>query len=366
MSTAIQKNNSIPFEPDWAVHPGEILEEHLEARGLTQAEFARRTGIHTKVISTIISGGNPVTPATALAFENVLGMKAVVWTNLQAQWDLFEERKKRAPSADRARSFVDRFPVKALLDAKILPRTTDSNVLVKALLEFFGVASIEAYDVTVSRLAVSHREAKGAMATQDFVFTWLKMGEREARQMNLPDFDPAKFLEAVKTARKMTKRHLKDFWPAMVSDCRDAGAAVLLQEPFTGMKVYGSTYWLETGNAVLQLSLRHKTNDHFWFTFFHECGHIVRHPKRNFIDGGDGEQSEKHENEANAFAEEILYGPGGSMNVRRHCLPTAVGVKRFADEHNLHPGVVVGTLQHYRDIQFSQLNDLKEKLALLK
>lgn len=356
----------IPFEPNWAVHPGEILEEHLDARGLSQAEFARRTGITTKTVSTIISGDNPVSPATALAFESVLGMKAVVWTNLQAQWDLFEERKRRTPSVEKAKTLLNRFPVSTLVRENYLPRTSDVLAQLRALLDLLGVASIEAYDVTVARLAVNHRECKGADAFRDYVFTWLKLGERTAREMNLPPFDSGKFEEAVKTARAMTRKSPSEFWHVIAGDCRDAGVALLLQEPFTGMKVYGSTYWLESGNAVIQLSLRHKSNDQFWFTLFHECGHVVLHPKRNFIDGGDGSQSECFESEANAYAEETLYGPSGVQALRAECPMTAQAVQRFADKIGIHPGIVVGTLQHYRDLPFSQLNGLKVKYTLAK
>jgi HTH-type transcriptional regulator/antitoxin HigA len=358
--------NRIPFEPNWAVHPGEILEEHLEARGLTQAEFARRTGLTTKIISTIISGSNPVTPATALAFENVLGMKAAVWTNLQSQWELFEERRRRAPSEAKAKSFLSRFPVSTLISDGVLPRTNDVNARLGALFDFFGVASIEAYDVTVARLAVNHREARGPNEAHDYVFTWLKLGERRARSMNLPRFDAVKFEKAVRAARTMTKKGPDAFWPAMTMYCREAGVALLLLEPFTGMTVYGSTYWIESGNAVIQLSLRRKSNDQFWFTFFHECGHVLLHPKRNFVDGGDGAQSETAEMEANAFAEQVIYGENGVKELREASPMTAEGVKRVADKLGIHPGIVVGTLQHYKDLHFSRLNDLKATFAFVK
>lgn len=80
------------WSPEWAVHPGDQLAEYLEARGLTQAAFARLAGMTPKLVSTIIKGSNPVTAATALKLERVLGLKAIVWLNLQAQYDLFQAR----------------------------------------------------------------------------------------------------------------------------------------------------------------------------------------------------------------------------------------------------------------------------------
>ncbi|MEO0809480.1 MAG: helix-turn-helix transcriptional regulator, partial [Pseudomonadota bacterium] len=50
------------WNPNWALHPGEHLEEHLEERNWSQAEFARFSGLSRKLVSEIINGKNPVTP----------------------------------------------------------------------------------------------------------------------------------------------------------------------------------------------------------------------------------------------------------------------------------------------------------------
>ncbi len=84
------------FTPDWAVHPGEILEEHLEAKGLAQAELARQTGLSRKLICDIIHGRNPVTAKTALRLEQVLDLSAETWLHLQNQWDLHQARQTEA------------------------------------------------------------------------------------------------------------------------------------------------------------------------------------------------------------------------------------------------------------------------------
>lgn len=84
------------WSPNWAVHPGQLLKEDLESRGMSQAEFARKTGLTEKLISTIIAGTNPVTAKTALRLERVLGTKAHMWLNVQARYDLFEAQKEEA------------------------------------------------------------------------------------------------------------------------------------------------------------------------------------------------------------------------------------------------------------------------------
>ncbi len=84
------------FSPDWAVHPGEILQEHLEAQGMTQAALARQAGLGRKLVCDIIHGRNPVTVRTAIRLEKVLPLRAETWLRLQNLWDLHQARKEEA------------------------------------------------------------------------------------------------------------------------------------------------------------------------------------------------------------------------------------------------------------------------------
>jgi HTH-type transcriptional regulator/antitoxin HigA len=90
------------WSPDWATHPGEHLAEQLEARGWSQAEFARRSGLSPKLVSTIISGRNPVSADTALKLEGVLDLQAHIWVGLQARFDLHQARRREAARAGDA------------------------------------------------------------------------------------------------------------------------------------------------------------------------------------------------------------------------------------------------------------------------
>lgn len=84
------------FSPDWAVHPGEILREHLQARGMSQSELARRTGLSKKLVCDIVHGRNPITAKTAVRFEKVFELSAETWLRLQNLWDLHMVRKAEA------------------------------------------------------------------------------------------------------------------------------------------------------------------------------------------------------------------------------------------------------------------------------
>ena len=92
------------YHPDYAVPPGSILKEYLEARGLSRAEFARRCGRSAKLISEIIAGKAPVTPETAREFEKVSGVDADIWLGIEKDYQLYRARKSEAKKTKQATS----------------------------------------------------------------------------------------------------------------------------------------------------------------------------------------------------------------------------------------------------------------------
>jgi len=193
------------WAPNWAVHPGAILEEHLQARGLSQADFARLAGLTPKLVSTIIKGTNPISAETAIRLERVLGLKAHIWTGIQAKWDLFQARAAAKPAPD-TKSWLAQFPIKELRDRGCLPDTKDTSAQLNALLSFFEIGTKGAYAAKVRTLAVHHRQAKTHEKSEHHVFTWLTLGERRARAMNLPAFDKGNFEKAVRKIRMLTMK----------------------------------------------------------------------------------------------------------------------------------------------------------------
>jgi HTH-type transcriptional regulator/antitoxin HigA len=348
------------WSPDWATHPGEHLEEHLEARGWSQAEFVRLSGLNKKLVSEIISQKNPVTPETAIVLERVLGMKAYIWTGLQAQWDLFQARRRKSKVAPDARAWMKRFPLGELRQSGALKNTDDEELTLDGLLGFLGIGEPSAYEARLHNVSVHHRQASGNVS-RDHVFCWLLLGERQAREMNLPPYSEAHFKNAVNEIRELTCLKPETYCPRMVELCRSAGVAVIFEPALPNTKLYGSARWLEEDRALIQMSLRMKKNDHFWWTFFHECAHLLLHRGKNFADDKPGE-GDRFEQEANAWAEEILVGRQLFERFRRTQPRSKEAVAVFARSINLHPGIVVGMLQHARVVEFRHMNDLKQTI----
>jgi Zn-dependent peptidase ImmA (M78 family) len=125
----------------------------------------------------------------------------------------------------------------------------------------------------------------------------------------------------------------------------------------------GIARWLSKDKALIQLSLRHKTNDHLWFSLFHEAGHILLHGKKAvFIDERGGDHAEL-EAEANLFASNLLIPAASYARFTSAKDFSGASVKRFAAQQGIAPGIVVGRLQHDGLIPYSMQNELKERLV---
>jgi HTH-type transcriptional regulator / antitoxin HigA len=348
------------WTPNWAVHPGAILQEHLEARGLSQAELARLAGLSAKLVSTIINERNPISAETAIRLERVLGLKAYIWTGIQAKWDLFRARRA-AMLISKPAEWLSQFPIKELRERGVVPDTKDTGALMEALLSFFEIGLPQTYAAKVGALAVHHRQSKAHESSNHHVFSWLMLGEWRARAMNLPPFDAGKFQEAIRQIRLLTTEQPSVFLPRMKQLCHNAGVALVLEPPISKTCLFGSARWFDVDRAIIQMSLRMATNDHFWWTFFHEAAHITLHRGRNFADDQNGE-GDGAEDQADRWAENVLVGRERFSRFKALRPRSKAQVLQFAADAELHPGIVVGMLQHARTIDFSNLNGLKEKI----
>lgn len=140
--------------------------------------------------------------------------------------------------------------------------------------------------------------------------------------------------------------------------CSEAGVALIFEKPIAKTCLFGSARWLDDDRAVIQMSLRMKTNDHFWWTFFHEAAHIVLHRGRTFVDdqGGEGDGTER---QADEWAADLLVGRERFEAFKATRPRSALEIRRFADEVGIHAGILVGMLQHEGIVPHSHLNGLK-------
>jgi antitoxin HigA-1 len=84
---------------DVTLHPGEVLLDELEARGIKKSEFASQLGMKPGHFSDLLYGRRHVSAATAIKLERLLGISAEYWMRVQVYHDLFIERNKENQAA---------------------------------------------------------------------------------------------------------------------------------------------------------------------------------------------------------------------------------------------------------------------------
>ena len=352
------------YEPDYAVPPGWLLKERLEAHGISQAEFARRCARSPKLISEIIAGKASLEPATALQFERVLGVHADIWVGTEAAYRLLQAREAelRTNRTATAISWAQGFPIDDLAKRGTIDRPSSPADAVPMLLSFFGVASVEAWHVKYRLPNVAYRHSPSFESDKKALTTWLRLGEFEAARQQLAGYNRARFIRSLKEIRGLTASPIGNDLKRAAELCNHAGVALVLIEPFRKTALSSAAWWLSPSAAIIELSARHKSDDHLWFNLFHEAAHLVLHSKKAvFVDGPDGEAADL-EAQANEWAADLLCAPEAwSQFVEAACFSER-SVQEFAAQQGIAPGIVVGRLQHQRRIPWNRLNGLKRRL----
>lgn len=352
----------IKYEPDYATRPGEVLESYLSARGMTKAELASRCGRPTKTISEIIHGKAAITAETALQLERVLGTPASLWQNLEANYRLrLAERGESGSLAGHA-AWAKKFPIKTMVERGCFGEPTSDADLVKKLMRFFGVGTVAGWDASFGAMQVAYRRSPAFKAAPESITTWIRLGEIEGGAMECAPFDKSRFKEVLLECRALTAKSFPDVQAKVIELCASAGVALVFVPELPKTHVSGIARWLHKDKALIQLSLRYKTADHLWFTFFHEAGHILLHGKKTIFIDENGSDMSDLEHEANRFASDLLIPAAAWSPFERARDFSGASVKRFAAKQGIAPGIVVGRLQHQQAIPFSFLNDLKERL----
>lgn len=360
MTTASQRYT---YTPDYAAPPGDLIQEYLEQLGISARELGRRCGRSGKLMAEIMAGKAPVEPETALRLERVLDVHASIWINLEAAYQLHQARETEAAELAACYQWASSFPLKELVERSHLERPVGKSDQVRELLKFFGVGSVKACEERVSELlAVDFRTSTTFKNDTLALASWLRIGERQAAQIVSNDYDRDAFLSALKEIRELTLIPINEALPVLVKKCAEAGVAFVLEKPLQKIRASGVSRWLSPRKALIQQSLRHKSDDHFWFTFFHECAHILLHSRKEiFIDmsKGPGSADPKQEAEANVWAADFLVRSAVMKAFVLSFTGDEDEVLEFAAEQRIAPGIVIGQLQHNQVLGYAALNHLK-------
>jgi hypothetical protein len=240
----------------------------------------------------------------------------------------------------------------------------------RALLRFFGVVGEAEWKTLWGNPVANYRKSETFASNPFAIAAWLRQGEIKAELIDCKPYDPDAFKQALKAIRVLTNEPPERFEPAVIKACAAAGVALVFIPELPKTHLYGATRWFG-GKGIIQLSLRGKTDDHLWFTFFHEAAHIILHGKKELFieakgEGYDKQDAEEKEKEASEYAQKLLISPEEYARFIETGVFTDAAILHFARHIGIAPGIVVGRLQHDAKIPFTWGNRLKKHFKFVE
>ncbi|PKP13646.1 MAG: XRE family transcriptional regulator [Bacteroidetes bacterium HGW-Bacteroidetes-3] len=349
------------YYPQTVSHPGTTLVEILEEKQMGAKEFAVRTGKPEKTISDVLNGKSGITPEMAILFEQVLKIPAHFWINRQRTYDEYLARVEYQKIIVEGIEWSKTFPYAKMASLGWVEKTINKETKVINLYEYFEVSNTKGYydfyhnqKLLVNfRISLKDNDNSGAIAA------WLRQGEIQAGAIDVSEFDKKKLNQILPELKIIMASQPNDFFSQIQDLCKYAGIKVVHTPCLPKAPIHGSTRWF--GDVpLIQLSGRYKRNDIFWFTFFHEIGHILLHGKK-YISIENIEchgENEIFEIEANDFSANLLLNKDQELEILSNRVLKEDDVVKYAEKFKTHPAIIIGRLQHLKLFPYGMGNHL--------
>lgn len=353
------KMNGLSLE--FIIHPGETLKEVLENNNMLQEELAERTGFSAKHISEVVNGKKGISPKLAKSLEYVFGIPATFWINLQGIYDkeIIEFEEKNNISKNEFEIVKKIKPIlQYAVSKKIVEKFSNEVEAVLLTRSICGVQDLSYVEKILSN-QVAYRTAIKQKVDQYILYVWQRVCELIAINNTIEnDYQ----VEILKENLNNIKLLMFEKDPnIMIEKLKEifakCGIIFELVKHFTGAPVQG---FIEKKNnkIILCMTIRQSYADIFWFTLFHEIGHILNGDiEYNKIDYYI--DNEEKENEADIFAKNYLIDNEEYEKFIDKNAFTEMNIKKFAKLQNVEPFIVVGRLQKDNLLQYNMFNNLK-------
>jgi HTH-type transcriptional regulator/antitoxin HigA len=289
------------------------------------------------------------------------------WIQREANYQEYLARLKDQKQLQESIEWLNTLPLTQMIKYNWVKQYKSKVEQLNEVLNFFGVASLSSWKAiwlsdeakASFRISLAYTNEKASIAA------WLRHGEIKSIEIPLPPYNEKIFKDKLIEIRDLTIKKGTDIKSEIKRLCAEAGVSVVFTPMIQKATISGSVRWV--GNKpLIQLSLRGKFNDRFWFTFFHEAGHIILHGKKDvFLEGTEEDILDaSKEKEADNFASNFLISRDRLGEFISNGDKSPSSIIRFAREIGIHSGIVVGQLQNANFIPIAYLNDLKVKLEI--
>ncbi|GEP02262.1 ImmA/IrrE family metallo-endopeptidase [Methylobacterium oxalidis] len=351
------------FQADWFSKPGDTLSALMARRALSAGMVAERMGCDTSLVHGLLAGTAAIDEDIAALLAASVGGSVSFWKARQSQFERMLETAATSAPRDEIKAWLKAIPLKNMADAGWIKKPADTHEATKTTLSFFDVVSPQEWYERYTSFgnSFSFRTSPAYESKLGAVAAWLRQGELQAAMVPCARWDADTFRSSLEAVRKLTRaKEPAYFLPRLQSICARAGVAVVIVRAPSGCRASGATRFISPDKAMIILSFRHLSDDHFWFTFFHEAGHLLLHgPEHTYVDGDESENTEK-ETEADAFSAGVLIPPERT-EAMADLRARSEEIMRFAVSLSIAPGIVVGQLQKMGMLDYKQFSWLKRR-----
>lgn len=348
----MKTNTTTPYK---ATHPGTLIADEIEARGLKQKDVAMELGVANTYLNEVIKGKRAITADFALLLEKSFGISAEYWMRFQTQYEIDQARLKvklieRTESIELWQLIKQFVPVSIFTKLGLLSSSLKENI--SLIWEIYEVNSISDLSLCVStnKDGRLYKKSEKLINDQINIFAWSKLAQWKAKSEIIGAFQPQRKEEIISELKTLffnnsdvigeTKRILNNY-----------GIKFFILEKFDHSPIDGYSFWSNENPAIV-ITLRKKQLDSFAFNVMHELGHVFEHLLPNHdesfldIECPDTELTDKEE-QAHSFARRSFIDDETWQEFFiRYCRfdfrSTESQIIRFASNLKIHPSIVLG------------------------
>ena len=353
---------------DLIIHPGETIADILKERGISQAELASRTGVTPAYISSVIAGKKNISASFSMKLEYALNVPKSFWLNLQAKYDAelleFNEEASITEEEKTVRKRLSEM-IKHLRDSNIIPPKESISQNIITLRKFFQVSNLCNLNDLIPNGAF--RISSKANIDPYILGAWLRLCQISAVSTMDTIFNPTLISSLISKLKDTMLSSDNTLQESLVSLMREYGIDFSVMPNFRGAPVNGYICQSSENRYQMVLTIRGAFADIFWFSLFHELGHIVNgdvSASSKFIDICS--DNTNRELAADEFAKNALIAPDAYKQFLETGDYSISSIMKFAETQRIMPYIVIGRLQKEEHIPYSWYNEYKDKYVWRK
>lgn len=348
---------NLDFNPDRVSPPGDTIIDLMDEHGLTGEELSKKIGLSALKGEQLLQGGIHLDENLAHRLEQIFEVSKAFWLNREGVYRKYIDQINQVNQ-----EWLKSLPVKDMIEYGWIAKTSSRESRLRNCLKFFGIDSVNDFVNKINSDAplVAFRKSFSVKTEPMAELVWITKAKQMSASYRCAAWSKDNLVSLIPELRKATNEpDMKTFVPHIRSLLATAGVALVVLPTPGGCRASGATCFFEPERATLIVSFRYLTDDHFWFTLFHEIGHLLLHDAVSIRLEGEVELTADEEAEANQFAADTLIPKNFQKEIQNYGVRNWREIVRVSRKIGVSRGIVLGYLQHAGNVPYSHLNRLK-------